>query len=225
MRQGHAIPRQIALYACAALVSCAIVRPSDAQTLQRSYDTSMLESVEQSDAFSGTAAYPATGAESLPGRTRSVQARLTEIAAWLSTNFDLPAIQDQPRVEFVPPMKLASMRYGGILPEQWREDSVNGATMHAAQAREVVAVYHDATRTIFLSDAWTGASPADLSVLVHEMVHHLQNLAGLRYECPAAREKLAYLAQDQWLKLHGLDLEQEFELDKFTIMISSACLR
>ena len=65
---------------------------------------------------------------------------------------------------------------------------MNGATMHAAQAREVVAVYHDATRTIFLSDAWTGASPADLSVLVHEMVHHLQNLAGLRYECPAARE-------------------------------------
>jgi hypothetical protein len=218
----------IALYAFAALVSLAIVGPSDAQTSERSYETSMLpvmESAEPSGAFSGPA-YPRSGAaQSLPDRTRSATIRLSEIATWLSANFDLPAMQDQPRVEFASPMKLASMRYHGILPDQWREDSIGGATMKAAQAREVVAVYHDATRTIFLSDGWTGASPAELSVLVHEMVHHLQNLAGLRYECPAAREKLAYLAQDQWLKLHGLDLETEFELDKFTIVVSSACLR
>ena len=111
-----------------------------------------------------------------------------------------------------------------MLPDQWREDSMRDPAMQAAQARDVVAVYNDKSRTIFLSDAWTGTTPAELSVLVHEMVHHLQNLAGLTYECPAAREKPAYLAQDQWLKLHGLDLETEFEIDKFTLVVSSACL-
>jgi hypothetical protein len=56
------------------------------------------------------------------------------------------------------------------------------------------------------------------------MVHHLQNLAGLKFECPMAREKVAYMAQDQWLKRFGTSLETEFDLDMFTVLISSACM-
>jgi hypothetical protein len=37
------------------------------------------------------------------------------------------------------------------------------------------------------------------------------------------REKLAYLAQDPWLERFGSGLEKEFEIDKFTLLISSAC--
>src|SRR5258707_15291269 len=44
---------------------------------------------------------------------------------------------------------------------------------------------------------------------VHGMVHHLQNLANLKFECPMAREKLAYLAQDKWLGRFGTSLEKE----------------
>jgi len=90
--------------------------------------------------------------------------------------------------------------------------------------REVIAVYNDKMKTIFLSDAWAGTSAAKLSVLVHEMVHHLQNLGKLEYECPAAREKLAYEAQDQWLKRFGQDLETEFEIDTLTLRVTSACM-
>ena len=56
------------------------------------------------------------------------------------------------------------------------------------------------------------------------MVHHLQNLAGLKFECPMAREKVAYMAQDQWLKRFGKSLEAEFELDMFTVLLSSSCM-
>ena len=44
---------------------------------------------------------------------------------------------------------------------------------------ETVAVYDDATRTIYLAEGWSGATRAELSVLVHEMVHHLQSRAQL----------------------------------------------
>ena len=71
--------------------------------------------------------------------------------------------------------------------------------------------------------ARSGKAAADLSVLVHEMVHHLQNIGGIRYECPAAREQLAYLAQDKWLGLFGQDLEHAFEIDKFTLKVSTSC--
>src|SRR5260221_11569978 len=29
-----------------------------------------------------------------------------------------------------------------------------------------------------------GRTPAELSILVHEMVHHFQNVLGLKHECP-----------------------------------------
>jgi hypothetical protein len=37
---------------------------------------------------------------------------------------------------------------------------------------------------IVLPDNWNGDMAADLSVLVHEMVHHLQKKNQLKYECP-----------------------------------------
>ena len=165
------------------------------------------------------------GVQSQLDATRPLHTLLTEIVTWLSANFDLPAIQDHPSVKFVSPAKLASMRYDdkGFLPDRPRETGVY-EPVEAAHQREVVALYDGTTRTIFLSNVWTGTTPADQSVLVHEMVHHLQNLGNLKFECPKAREKLAYIAQNQWLKRFGKDLETEFEVDMFTIFVSSACM-
>jgi hypothetical protein len=55
------------------------------------------------------------------------------------------------------------------------------------------------------------------------MVHHLQNIGGLHYECTQAHEKLAYLSQDEWLKQFGQDLQGVFEVDKLTILVRSSC--
>ena len=54
-----------------------------------------------------------------------------------------------------------------------------------------MAAYDPLTQTIFLPERWTGNTPAEISVLVHEMVHHLQNVARLKYECVQASEELA----------------------------------
>jgi hypothetical protein len=70
---------------------------------------------------------------------------------------------------------------------------------------------------------WTGKTPAELSILVHEMVHHLQNVGQLQFACPEEREELAYKAQDQWLGLFGHDLLHDFDMDAFTIAVKSKC--
>ena len=131
------------------------------------------------------------------------------IIMWLSFTFSLPKSHEHPAVRFLPAEALSDLRYGSI---------------DAKRRREVVAAYDDSTRTIYLSDTWSSRDPADVSVLVHEMVHHLQNSAGLKYECPAAREQLAYNAQARWLKLFGRDLSSEFDLDPMTVKIMSSCL-
>jgi hypothetical protein len=65
--------------------------------------------------------------------------------------------------------------------------------------------------------------PAQLSVLVHEVVHHFQNVLKLKYECPQEREKLAYIAQDRWLGLFGHSLSDEFALDPFSLFVKTTC--
>ena len=89
---------------------------------------------------------------------------------------------------------------------------------------KVEAFYDDATRTIYLPKGWSGRSPAELSVLVHEMVHHVQNVAGLTYACREEREKIAYAAQRQWLALFGRDLMREFKIDPLTLLVRTNCM-
>ncbi|SEP24022.1 hypothetical protein SAMN04490248_1493 [Salinihabitans flavidus] len=133
---------------------------------------------------------------------------LDTIVLWLAANFDLPAEAQVPALVNVAEADLVAMRYG---PE---------ATVPPGL---VVAVYDDTARTIYLSDGWTGRTPAELSVLVHEMVHHLQAVAGMRFACPAAREVLAYEAQDAWLGLFGQSLEGAFGIDAASRLVGTVC--
>jgi hypothetical protein len=56
------------------------------------------------------------------------------------------------------------------------------------------------------------------------MVHHVQNVGGLKYACPQEREKLAYMAQERWLGLFGHNLEADFDLDAFSLLVKTRCL-
>jgi hypothetical protein len=142
---------------------------------------------------------------------------LASIVLWLSANFGLPANADYPRVEFVAPSKIISLRYKGLAGAQ-RHDLASADAL-----RDTVSIYDDAQKTVYLPEGWTGRSPAELSILVHEMVHHLQNIGQLKFECPQEREKVAYEAQAQWLALYKSDLAQEFGLDGFNLLIKTKC--
>jgi Zn-dependent membrane protease YugP len=138
-----------------------------------------------------------------------MDAFLTAIVVWLSANFDLPATFNHPKVERVTATQMATLRYGD--------------TENKKGSRQLVAFYNTQKQIIYISDAWTGRTPADLSVVVHEMVHHLQRAARQTYECPAAREKLAFQAQNKWLAQFGRSLESEFQIDRLTILVTTSC--
>ena len=154
-------------------------------------------------------------------KTRAEENLFDEIVNWLSSNFDLPAIKDRPNIAIRLKYKTSNdPRCGPCALAGFTKDE--GGDQLAQ--RRVVALYDNNSKTIFLPNNWIGTSPTDQSVLVHEMVHHLQNLAKLKFECPMAREKVAYMAQDKWLGRFGTSLEKEFDVDMFTVLISSACM-
>ena len=148
------------------------------------------------------------------------QSLFDEVVTWLGGNFDLAASSERPKIEFASKDKLLRMRVADRA--EWQ--GFTQAESEPTTERNVVAVYDTVSKTIFLPDDWIGVSAADQSILVHEIVHHLQNLSQQKFECPAAREKLAYLAQDKWLAKFGTSLEREFDLDMFTVVVSSACM-
>src|SRR5262245_39954755 len=151
------------------------------------------------------------------------QPLLAAIEARLALHFDLPSVDRYPRIELVPPVKIAALRYQGLLSNPRIENAPSGDAGTASRS-DIVAIYADATQTIYLPERWTGTTAAELSVLVHEMVHHVQNVGGLKYQCPQEREKLAYRAQDRWLGLFGHNLEADFELDAFSLLVKTRCL-
>lgn len=150
---------------------------------------------------------------------------LTAIVTWLSIGFGVPANYDHPRIEFVSSAKMSAVQFRGhTAAHSAAQSGETSAPARPALQREVEALYDDSTRTIYLPEGWTGKTPAEVSVLVHEMVHHLQNVAGLKFECPQAREKLAYAAQNQWLAQSGRNLIDEFKLDALTVLLRTKCM-
>ncbi|WP_368912076.1 DUF6647 family protein [Taklimakanibacter deserti] len=135
---------------------------------------------------------------------------LKTVASWLSAEFGL-TVAELPHIEFVARERMIALRHRGLPSD------------HMSEGRDILAVYDDDARTIYLPQGWTGQTVAEASILVHEMVHHAQNLGGMKAECPQAREKLAYEAQQRLLRRFGTGLEEEFSIDGFTLLVLTNC--
>ena len=154
-----------------------------------------------------------------------MQALLTALITWLSANYGLPAYYNLPAVRFAAPTEISSIRYSAFSLQRSGKTIPTHNSLPTSQRESVVSVYEDTAKTIVLPIGWQGRTPAELSVLVHELVHHIQNLAGLTYACPQEREALAYEAQEKWLGLFGRSLASEFEIDRMTLLVKTKCLR
>jgi hypothetical protein len=143
------------------------------------------------------------------------------IAEWLSVEFALPITSIAPTVALVPAEQMRGIRYGAFTAPS----EVNGGGPgEKAHAHDIVALYDDQSQTIYLPSGWSGETPAELSILVHEMAHHMQNLGGVNYACPQEREKVSFAAQQRWLGRFGTNLEREFGIDGFTLLVRTNCM-
>ena len=131
------------------------------------------------------------------------------IVAWLTRNFEALAVDGRhPEVLFIPSDRMASLRNRAREMRGWRK---------------VIAFYDYDKQTIYLSDDWNGQTAADFSILVHEMVHHLQTLANTPFPCPEAQEQLAFQAQEKWLEQFDSSLSKAFQIDPLTLKIATTC--
>ena len=132
---------------------------------------------------------------------------ITTLIAWIAAQTGLSAVPP-PRVEFVTQIQMAEIAAGPSI----------------APNPQLRALYSQRAATIYLRGNWNSVGLTDQSDLVHELVHHFQNIHNLQYQCGAAREELAYKLQIAWLKEQGVtDPYDLLKINHFYVVMASIC--
>src|SRR3546814_17835946 len=93
----------------------------------------------------------------------------------------------------------------------------------AADGGDALGAYDPETRTVYIGDHFPPDSLQAKSVLLHELVHHAQTMAGREYPCFAAGEKPAYTLQDTWLKERGGSLKATLNIAPLFVDLVKTC--
>lgn len=100
---------------------------------------------------------------------------------------------------------------------------MTSAEINQKYGAPVHALYSHKEATIYLSQHVDLTTIQGASVLLHELVHHYQNVSGAMddYYCVRESERLAYETQRTYLESNQVALMPE--LDRFNIMMRSLC--
>jgi hypothetical protein len=109
---------------------------------------------------------------------------ITALIIWLGANTPYNTNFDLPTVIFLPQDQLEESFYKG-------SDKL---------ANTLYGIYDIKTDTIILPDTWDKRKPWDMSVLLHEMVHYLQDMNRMKFDCVAQMEKTAWPIQQFYLE-------------------------
>jgi hypothetical protein len=110
------------------------------------------------------------------------------LLAWISTHTGLVAPPPL-AVHFAPHRELSRKFYGDA---DW-------------PARPLQGVYERSNRTIYLRAEAEKGDLRAVSVLLHELTHHVQRSNRLSLPCPQAYERQAFELQLLWLRQQGTD--------------------
>jgi hypothetical protein len=109
---------------------------------------------------------------------------LTALMIWLGANTPFDTNHDIPNVLFLSQTQMEEMFYKGT-------DKMPN-TLHG--------LYDKESDTIILPDTWDRRKAWDMGVLLHEMVHYLQDMNDHDFGCTAEMERDAWPIQQRYLK-------------------------
>jgi hypothetical protein len=133
---------------------------------------------------------------------------ITTLIGWIAANSNLVAAEP-PHITFVPKHEMRELYYGA---------------KKANEFFRVQAFYLPDKTTIVLPATWRASELRDRSVLLHELVHHLQKSNNIKAPCPAVWERQAYNLQFAWLREQGVEDPYEFiETNVLTVIMLTAC--
>jgi hypothetical protein len=148
------------------------------------------------------------------------------LLAWIAAKTSL-AVPEPPRIELVPEYHMRHLFDAAADPDQQpRADlPTSQGAGGAHQTSRLLAFYRRDTATVYLPKTWRPGGLRDQSILLHELVHHVQRFSKVVPACPGALERQAYELQATWLREQGVAGPYELiGTDEFTVLVLSACM-
>ena len=143
-----------------------------------------------------------------PAHARLASEMIPRMIAWIAASTGWKG-QPAPPVHFATPAQLARMLYG----ENAGADRICPTALYSIERHEV-----------YLSTAWKADDLRDRSMLLHELVHHLQVLDKVKVDCQALYDRQAYHWQTTWLREQGIAEPYKFlRLNEFTVYTMTSC--
>ena len=130
------------------------------------------------------------------------------LVTWASAQTGLPSTDSLPVVKHVSAKQMWHMAHPGM---EYEPDGT----------QQYLGLY--ANGVMWLRDDWSPQSPLDVSVLLHELVHHMQAQANVEYPCRGKMEKVAHEAQFAWLEAAGLDPYETIGLNQLYYVMVTTC--
>jgi hypothetical protein len=130
----------------------------------------------------------------------ALQQRVAELVRWIAAHSEYPAALNTPP------------KFVFLAPDAIRHAFSNSAMGYSRDTSDVRAA--QIKGTIYLPN--TFALGRDDYMLLHELVHYLQDQSGKQFECPALREREAYELQTKFVEQTGAG---ETPNDMFMLML------
>ena len=128
---------------------------------------------------------------------------ITALLIWIGANSDFNVNMDVPMVVFLPQDQMEQRYFG---------DTENHGELHG--------FYDIEKNIIILPDTWDRRDPWDLSVLLHEMIHYVQDQNETEFNCTAEMEKDSWPLQQKYLlEIHDF----KWDYDKLWYLMVSSC--
>lgn len=135
---------------------------------------------------------------------------MMSLMIWIATVTALPVPNAVPEIERLDGRQMWDMLHTDI-PYESRGSS------------DVIAIYNLEKRIMHLRHDWAPKGHKNLSVLVHELVHHMQSEAGKKFACRGEMEREAYEVQIAYLDKYGLKIEELFQINAMFLMAVTSC--
>ena len=116
---------------------------------------------------------------------------------WLMAHTNYSAPKELPLVQYRTSVELNELAYG--------QKAIEEARKTGSEIMQPLAVYDRETRTIYLSKNFDVTNKEHQAIMLHELVHHLQevNVVGYR-QCTMELEPEAYGLERKWVIEQGL---------------------
>lgn len=116
-----------------------------------------------------------------------MQETVMQLLVWVTMTIGVSPLLPLPEVEHLPQAELNKMYIG------------------SAGHGDLAGVYVHSNQTMYFPKGFTGKTKEDKATIVHELVHHVQNVLDTGVP-PCFNEAEAYLIEDVWRAQNGLPI-------------------